>query len=114
VGIAINNGFVAEGDFGQSTLNFTVELSDTLAADTKFRVVTTNGTAVSGRDFVGLDGKEFTIDAGKKSTVIPVKVIGEGAFEATESFFASLRGVPAGIIVVDDEARGTIYNDDGR
>ncbi len=117
VGIGIRNAFRVEGDSGQPTINFTVELSDTLAGATTFNAVATSGSAGRGSDFVPLGITPFTIAAGATTTPVPVTLNGDATFEATESFFVDLRNVVnagATLTIAGGAARGTIFNDDLR
>ena len=117
VGITIHDAFVVEGNSGTAQLNFTIELSDTLASSTTFVAVAVNGTAVRGTDFNAIANPVGTINAGVKTGTVVVTVNGDTAFEATESMFVGLRNVESAgetIAVVGGAGRGTIFNDDLR
>jgi hypothetical protein len=118
VGIGISDAFSVEGTptsigTNTKTMTFTVELSDTLTANTTVTVVTRSGTALSGLDFTALTS-QLVFTAGQTSKPVNVTLVGDQVFEPTESFFVDLRDVPATLQVGDGTGRGTIFNDDMR
>jgi hypothetical protein len=109
--LIVKDAKVTEGDTGLKNANFVVELSAASDVDTTFTIKTHNGTAVEGSDYHALD-KTFTITAGSTSVTVPVEIVSERVFEATESFFVTLSNPSSNVQVFDGEGRGTIFNDD--
>ena len=133
IGIAIRDAFSVEGVSGVTAVSFTVELSDALTTATTFAAVGTNGTAVRGQvrldnqnqpaavvggDFALLGNAGGKFEAGTKTATVTAYAGGDSVFEATESFFVSLRNVVnAGgetLTIAGGAGRGTIFNDDLR
>jgi hypothetical protein len=105
----------AEGDAGASTFDFTVTLSAESDAAVDFTASTLDGTAEAGSDYVALSAAPFTIAAGDTSATVQVTVSGDAGFEPGETFTVTLAGLTASgrdVSFADDEATGTISNDD--
>ena len=89
---------------------FTVELSGISEAPVSVRWETANGTAKSGSDYTAASGT-LTIPAGEWSGTIRVGLPDDRLHEPDETFALRLSR-PEGATVSDDEAIGTILDDD--
>ncbi|MEA3210744.1 MAG: large repetitive protein [Chthoniobacter sp.] len=125
LGLAMDDIQVVEGDSGTADAQFTIMLSAPATGDVPFTVATLNGTAVGGlatdsaADFQSEVGP-LKVAATKISQRVGIPIKGDTVFEATESFFLNLTGVPSDVQVVDDDAfagaqataRAYIFNND--
>ena len=109
--LSIANRTIVEGNAGTQALVFTVSLSEAAAGLVTFDIETASGGATSGTDFVA-NAQEASIDAGQLSTTFTVQVNGDAAVEANEVFYVNLSGA-SGASILDNQATGLIYNDDG-
>ncbi len=108
---SIENVSVVEGDAGSTTAVFTVTLAPT---STQFILVdyeTANDTAVAGLDYTA-DSGTVTFDPGESTQFITITVDGDTDDEPNETFFLNLSNANTADIV-DDQAQGTIIDDDG-
>ena len=110
-GLAIADAARAEGNSGQSNLNFVVTPDVRSGLPITIDFQTTDGTALAGDDYVGASG-QLVIPAGATSGTIPVAVIGDADFEPDETFTVSLTSA-LNAVIGDGDAVGTISNDDG-
>jgi hypothetical protein len=110
---SVSNAHVVEGDSGTTTATFVVSLQAAPAAGQTARVevATANGTAASGSDYVALPPTTLSFAASELSKTVTVTVNGDGTVETDEVFFLNLTN-PAGGVVSDAQAAGTITNDD--
>jgi serine protease len=104
---------VPEGDSGNQTLSFALELSRAAAADVTVSMSTSNaGTATAGSDFTARSAN-VVIPAGQTSANFDVTVHGDTLGEDDESvevYFPGWR--VTGVYMTNRYARGTILNDD--
>ena len=117
--LTIRDTSVQEGDDGTTaTMSFTVESSEAIAEDVKVDVATFDQSSAGAADFTAKT-ETVTIAAGTTSTTFEVEVIGDDLEEGDETFGARLSNpVVVGKPNVtarldDDEATGTIIDDDG-
>ena len=102
---------------GSQPRKITATLSDPQGSDVIVDFMTVNGsatggTATSGADFVHRRGR-IRFRAGKTSTVLAVRVNGDLASEADETFGVAVTATtPAGFALLDDTASITIVNDE--
>ena len=89
---------------------FTVELSDVSSSPVSVRWKTADGTAESGDDYVAERGT-LTIPARKRSGTIRVRLLDDRIHEPRETF-AIRFSAPEGATLAEDEATGTIVDDD--
>ncbi len=102
-----------EGDTGQSTLNFTVTLSEPPTGNVTINYDTSDGSALQGIDYLRSSGVLTFTPTGSLSQTINVIVFGDRLTELTESFFVTLSNVSGGGVVFGrSTARGLINDDD--
>jgi hypothetical protein len=89
---------------------FTVMLSTSSASDVTLRYATANGTASAGKDYKRSEGT-VKIPAGQTAGSIQVPLLGDLVDEPDESFLVSL-SASLGAVIGDDQAAGTIVDDD--
>ena len=89
---------------------FTVELSGVSAGPVSVRWKTADGTAKSGSDYTAASGT-LTIPAGERSGTIRVRLLDDRIYEPNETFTIRFSR-PEGATLPDDEAVGTILEDD--
>jgi hypothetical protein len=95
---------------GSGPMAFTVSLSRESAVPVAVQYSTSDGTAVSGDDYTGTSGN-LTIPAGVSSGTIMISLNDDAVFEEDETFTVSLSN-PTNAMLDDDEATGTILDDD--
>lgn len=108
--LSIANASVAEGHAGIRTLVFTLTLSARQNVPVSVRWTTADGTATAGRDYKSESGRVI-FSPGQTSRTIAVRVIGDRAFEADETFKVRLVE-PKQATLAAAFATGTITNDD--
>jgi Ca2+-binding RTX toxin-like protein len=96
---------------GQAVANVVVSIPAPTDAAIKFTAKTTNGTALSGSDYVALAAKVFTIPAGATSVQVPVTVKGDALDEPNETFNLVLSS-PVGATLSKTTAVATIIDTD--
>jgi hypothetical protein len=109
--ISIADVSVTEGNSGTVTASFTATLSAPSAQAISVSYATAGGTATSGTDFAAATGTA-NFAPGVTTATIPVSVIGDTVFEGAENFVVNLSG-PVNATIADNQATGTIVNDDG-
>ena len=72
----VGDTFVAEGNSGTATIEFTIRMSSTSSVDVMVDYETADGTATSGEDYVATSGTA-TIPAGETETTVEVTVNGD-------------------------------------
>lgn len=93
---------------------FKIELSDPATERTAFSYQTLDRTAKAGKDYRARSGS-VVFKPGQKMKRIRVKVKADRRAEPRrERFSLVIFGFPSGIVVLDDTARATIVDDDGR
>ena len=113
---AINlTGFTESETDENISYNFVASMDIEAQENIIISFTTTEGTALDGSDFTGQSGKQYVIEAGKKSVDIPVVVIGDLVNEPQESFTGKIALVNTNgqnITVGTDEATATINDND--
>jgi len=109
--ITIDDNTQAEGGFGTSNMTFLVKLSNPSASTITVDFTTAPGTATAGLDYTTTSGT-LTFNPGVTTQQINVPIIGDTAMEGDETFFVNLSNVSAGATIGDNQAVGTIANDD--
>jgi hypothetical protein len=94
---------------GQQYL-FTVTLSAPSGKPISLKVMTEDVTATGGRDFTAVNNT-FNIAPGTASANISVDVYGENTYEPDETFIVKITD-PVNVTITDNQAVGTIINDD--
>ncbi|MCV7344595.1 Calx-beta domain-containing protein [Mycolicibacterium rhodesiae] len=108
--ISIADTTVTEGNSGSSNATLTVTMSKAATTPVTVNYTTGNGTATAGADFTSTTGT-LTFAAGVTSQTVTVKVAGDTAVEADETFTVALSN-PSGATISRGTATGTITNDD--
>lgn len=113
--ISISNVVNREGNAGVTNYSFLVQLSAPSGRSVTVDYATANGAgangATAGSDYVAANGT-LTFNAGSTQQFITVQVNGDTVVEGTESFLVNLSNVAAATLM-NNQATGTIFNDDG-
>lgn len=109
--ISIADLALSEGNAGTTPFTFVVQLSNPSENPVSVDYNVTPGTATAGTDYTPVVAGTLVIPAGAPSGTITVNVIGETLFEPDETFFVNLSN-PSGATLPDNQAQGTILNDD--
>lgn len=99
-----------EGDFGTSSMVFTVTLSSVSSSEVSVSYSTLDGTATSFLDYTTVAGT-LVIPAGQLTGTISVPIVGDADVETDEVFTVSLSG-PLNATLGTATAIGTITTDD--
>lgn len=110
-GISIEDISAQEGNSGMTDFNFAISLNRSYPSDITINYTTHEGTAKATDDFQSVTNGSITIEAGKTSGFITVKVVGDDIRENVETFSVELLETNKGVIV-KKTATGTILNDD--
>ncbi len=89
---------------------FQVNLSAPSGKPISFRYATANGTAVVGSDYLAVDTTR-NVAPGTTTIDVNVGVSGDSTFEPDENFFLNFSN-PTNVTLSDNQAQGTIVNDD--
>ena len=109
--ISVDDAFVEEGISGQRPqIAFIVSLSGPSLLPVEVDFATVGATATSGIDFAALTGT-LRFEPGEETKAVRVTVLGDLDVEADEMLFLNLTK-PVNGILDDDQAIGTIENDD--
>jgi large repetitive protein len=109
--LSVEDAFVYEGDSGSSMLRFKLRLDRAPPiGGVSFDVFTSEGTA-GGNDYAAVPAHREVIPEGRREIYVDVIVNGDRDEEEDETLFLHLSNV-TGATLVDDEAAGTILNDD--
>jgi hypothetical protein len=110
--VSIASAAVMEGQSGRTRLAFAISLSAAAERDVAVNWKTANGSALSGRDYLGGGGR-VVIKAGQQSATVVIWVVGDRLREANETFFVQLTSATGGrFSETDRRATGLIVNDD--
>ena len=99
-----------EGESGELVFPFDVTLTHVSPKDVEVEFSVTNGTAVVDHDYSPVAGI-LIIPSGQLSGTIAVPVVGDTDAEPDETFYIALSN-PANAVLHDNQAKGTILNDD--
>lgn len=102
---------IAEGNNGNSPVNFTVTLSAASGQTVTVDFATANGTATAGSDYVATSGT-LIFNPGDTQQQIPVTINGDTTSETDETFFVNLSNASATATIFDSQGQGVIKNDD--
>lgn len=108
--ISITGGSVVEGDSGNATVLFTVELANSVTREVSVAYVTEDADAVAGSDYVATSGS-LVFSPGETSKSIYVLAIGDTEIESDEFFRVILSNASNATIAVN-AGLGMIENDD--
>ena len=109
--LRIGDASAQEGDAGETTLRFVVQLSQALPSPIWFDIGTVPGSATAGADYVARPAARRFMDAGRTRQVFEVQVLGDASAEGAEDFGVQLANVD-GAMAVDGVAKGNIAVDD--
>uniref|UniRef100_UPI001C24B845 Calx-beta domain-containing protein n=1 Tax=Synechococcus sp. CCY 0621 TaxID=2815603 RepID=UPI001C24B845 len=110
--ISINDVTITEGDVGTKIATFTVTRTAGFAAF-DVTVATADGSAKAAIDYIALTPALLSFAADETSKSISIAILGDAAFEPSETFFVNLLNPTNGATITDAQALGTITNDDG-
>jgi disulfide oxidoreductase YuzD len=108
---SINSVIKLEGDGGDKTYTFTVQLDKPAAGGEAFEFTTVDGTATAADNDYTTTSGTLTFAADETKKTLDVIVRGDLADEIDEQFFVNLFN-PMGLALADDQGRGVIANDD--
>ncbi len=97
-----------EGD----AISFTVTLSHTRTSNVALNWATSNGTATAPADYTATASGTVTIPAGQTTATFTVQTAEDASDEPDETFTVTLSSPPAGVVLGDATATGTIRDDD--
>lgn len=109
--LKIANVAKEEGNSGTSIMVFTVTLSSKSSQAVTVDYATESASAATYSDYNPQAGS-LTFAPGQTSKTITVPIIGDNVVEPDETFTVNLSGA-SGAIISDNQAIGTILNDDG-
>jgi uncharacterized repeat protein (TIGR01451 family) len=110
--VAIGDITVKEGDSGMTTASIPVILSRPSDVTVRVSYMTSDVTAVAGRDYLANSGV-LTFPPGTTSQTIAVSVLGDTVDEPDEAFAVTLSS-PVGASLGRSRGQVTILDDDGR
>ncbi|MDA1164900.1 MAG: autotransporter-associated beta strand repeat-containing protein [Planctomycetota bacterium] len=109
--LQINDVSRVEGGAGvRNRFDFALSLSNPSAVPVTVNAMTLGGTATAGVDFETVS-RTVTFAPGETMASLTVTVLGDFSEEANETFFVNLSGAVSATLI-DDQALGTIRNDD--
>ncbi len=108
--LSIDDVSKAEGNSGTTAFTFTVTRTGATELPASVDFATANGTATQPGDYASAGGT-LSFAPGETTKTLTVLVNGDSVFELSESFFVNLSN-PSGATIADDQALGTIVNDD--
>jgi uncharacterized delta-60 repeat protein len=108
--LSIADTSAKEGNGGNKNIGFTVTLSRSSSDSVTVDWATANGSAATPEDYTGATGS-LTFAAGELSKVVTVLVNGDRTRESNETFSVNLTS-PTNATIADNQATGTIVNDD--
>jgi len=107
VSFEIYDAAAVEGGY----LRFTVVKNGIAVTSHSVNYATANGTAVSGTDFAPTSGT-LTFAVNEASKTVDVPTINDGTHENAENFYLNLSGATGGATINDNQAIGTITDND--
>ncbi|PAY17842.1 hypothetical protein CKO51_19305 [Rhodopirellula sp. SM50] len=109
--IGIEDSASAEGNAGQSGIDFVVKRFGDLSGSHTVDWVTSAGSATAGVDYAAASG-QVTFAAGEAEKIITVAIIGDTTEEEHETFEVDILVSQGSAAIVDGQATGTIQNDE--
>jgi hypothetical protein len=100
-----------EGDAGTKIATFTVSLLTATTDVVMVDVVTANGTATAGSDYVAVPLTTLTFNPLEVTQTVDVTIVSGTVVEDDETFFVNLSN-PVNAFIDDGQGMGTIVNDD--
>ena len=108
--VNLTDEFGQEGNTGQVTYEFTIQLIGKPSGPVTVQVATADGTAVAGQDYNALS-QQLTFNPGESTKKVQVTVSSDRMVETDEEFFLNLSNA-VGATIFDDQGIATIINDD--
>ena len=108
--VSIDDASVVEGDTGTSSMTFTVSLSTVSGRSVSIDYASADVSATAGEDYSSVAGA-VTFAPGDTTEQVTVQVSGDVLDEFDETFTIELSD-PAGAVILDGSALGTIVDDD--
>ena len=112
--ISVSDAAIAEGNDGNTNLEFVVSLSNGLEEEVTVDYLTSDGLAVAGEDYIATTGS-LTFAAGETSQTVSVPIIGDRDTEPDETLVFGLANAASPndlVSIARLEATGTIVDDD--
>lgn len=111
--ISIADVQVLEGDAGIIDAVFQLTTTRPIAQAVTVNFATANNTATTGNNDYQTASGLATFAPTTTSTTVTVHVVGDNVNEDDETFFVNLSGASVNATIADNQATGTIYDDDG-
>lgn len=108
--LSIADVFKAEGNGGNSNMDFVLKLSAPATKTVTARVITKEGFAKAGEDFTAVDQK-IIFSAGESQKTVSISIVGDDLKEGVDDFQVAL-SEPLNCTIITNYATGTIDNDD--
>ncbi|HUQ87740.1 MAG TPA: Calx-beta domain-containing protein, partial [Vicinamibacterales bacterium] len=109
-GLSISDVTIDEGNSGNRSAAFVVSLAGPTSQVVTVQYATSDGTAASGSDYIGVSGS-LTFNPGVMQQTVQVPILTDTNFEPNENFSIVLSN-PANALLTDAIGIGTIQNDD--
>ena len=106
--VTVADAALTEGDTGTSNMTFRLVMAQTSAVPVTVSYATASETALSSVDFMGRTNS-VTFNAGVRTQVVNVPIIGDLLLETNETFALNLSGTP---LLARSLARGWILDND--
>lgn len=110
-GITVDEVSIGEGNSGQRVAAFRLKLSAPSGQAVRVNAITSGGTATPGNDYVAMASTPIAFNVGSQYAYARVFINGDVLNEKDETFFVNL-SAPLNATLVDNQALGTILNDD--
>ncbi|MEX2140633.1 MAG: S8 family serine peptidase [Pirellulales bacterium] len=111
--ISISDPTVIEGDFGTTSLTFSVTRFGDSASEVVINWSTADETALAGSDYVASNGQIVFAAGGSNSETVVVDVIGDLVGEANETFYVRLSLVSGTALLADTDGQATVHDNEG-
>ncbi|MCO4292163.1 gliding motility-associated C-terminal domain-containing protein [Solitalea sp. MAHUQ-68] len=108
--ISVYDTYVYEGNSGETDMYFGVWLNQWSDQTITVDFATSNGTATAGSDYTAATGT-LTFSPYTTYQYVNIKITGDVVDEADETFKVTISN-PTNVLIGDNEATGTIYDDD--
>ena len=109
--ITIDDVRIGEGNVGQRVASFRLKLSAPSGQVVRVNYATGGGTATAGNDYDAVASTQIAFTTGNLYAYARVLINGDLLTEADETFNVNLSS-PVGATIADNQALGTILNDD--
>ena len=110
--ISINDVSLTEGNAGTALMTFTVTRTGGTGGAFDVNFATANGSATTADADYAANSGTLNFGAGVNTQTVSVTINGDTKFELSENFFVNLSGATNGATIADNQALGTIINDD--